>query len=104
MTTTIDNLTPADASDVEFNAPISFDVTTDAVNGFASLMVAISFVDGDGESFAEIAHDGSSFRGSYLGPANKRTAITDGFRFTVLRDAGWQGSPTIEIYSAEAAP
>ena len=102
MTISIDNFTPVVATDLDANDPTSFDVKNDTGSGFTRLMIAVSFVDSEGSSFVEIAHDGDSFRGEYLGFSNVRVPITDGFRFTLLRDGGWVGAPTVEFFPAAA--
>ncbi len=86
----ISNLSPASGGDVRSTTTIGFDVTDDTA--LALVAILASFPDGS----CEVVHDGDTFRGNYVGSANTRTAISNGFSFTVKRDGGWTQSPTFE--------
>ena len=47
----------------------------------------------------EVVHDGVVFSPKYRGSVNDRTVLSDGFRYTLLRDGGWPGSPSIKLYA-----
>lgn len=87
---TITNLDPAPGVGVRARTVISFDIADET--SLALVVLIASFSDGT----VEVIHDGTNFRGAYLGAANTRTAISGGYHFTVLRDGGWTRSPTIE--------
>lgn len=96
---TIENLDPDPSAGVRAATVISFDITDDAFGGLVMVALFASFPDGT----AELIHDGTSFRGAYLGASNTRTGITDGYHFTVLRDGGWTQSPTIEFLPVDSS-
>lgn len=96
----ITNLTPAAGSSLDANEPITLDVTDET--GFGRVAILASFSDGIGGEIVEVVHDGDAFRGNYLGVINLRTNITDGFRFTILRDGGWTAAPTFEFLAVDA--
>ncbi len=91
----ISNLVPTVGSAVEVNDPITFDVTDET--SLALVAILVSFADGS----VFVAHDGDSFRQPFLGSNNLRTNITDGFRFTLLKDGGWidgSGDPSAPTF------
>lgn len=70
--------------------PLALEVTG------TDLQRVVLLVDFPGLNTYEVAHDGSTFSSAY--PArvgNTREAITDGFRFTLLRQEGWPASPRV---------
>jgi hypothetical protein len=49
----------------------------------------------------EIVHDGERFSPRFSQRVNTREAIAEGFRYTILRNGGWPGAPTITVYADE---
>lgn len=73
---------------------IAFDVI-DVTGNFTRIVVACTQAD---TGIAEVVHNGASFRGKFAA-SSSRVAIAGGFRYTVLRDGGWTGAPTFEVYA-----
>jgi hypothetical protein len=86
----VSNVTPTPGTAITTSTPISLDVTDDA-NSFLRILLAVSFPDGT----KEVAFDGAGFTARYSNPANTQTSITNGYRFTVLRNGGWPDLPEI---------
>lgn len=87
----VSNWSPAPQTAITINNTISFDVT-DASGLFRRILVLVQFT---GLEIYDTAFDGSTFGQRYLGPGNSKVAITNGFRFTLLREGGWPASPRI---------
>lgn len=81
----ITNFSPAAGSDINPDDAITFDII-DPGGTLASVVISV-VLPGDRP---EVVHDGTSFRGRYTGSANTRSAIADGWRYTILRDTGWR--------------
>lgn len=78
---------------------LQFDVT-DPDNDLVAVLIQASF---DGLVGTEVVHDGIAFKGHYSNAANTRTSITNGYRYRILRDGGWPGSPTVEPVAIDSA-
>lgn len=87
----IDGFTVTPNSQVTADTVIGFDVTDES--WLAAAVILASFPNGT----VDVVHDGDSFRGRYTSTENTRSAITDGYRYTVLRRGGWPGNPTLEF-------
>lgn len=86
----VTNFSPATGTLLLPNTVISFDVT-DA--HLALVGIDATFPDGT----AETVHDGFQFVGNYTGSANTKTAISNGYTYTVLRNGGWLFAPTLKF-------
>lgn len=91
----ISGYVPAAGSSIEKNTAIQFDVTDDS-GQFSLILLAVTL-----NGIMEVVHDGSAFKGLYAG-ASVRSIIANGFRFTVVRQGGWTGSPTFETFAIDA--
>jgi hypothetical protein len=83
------NFDPALATTVRSNTPIVFDVV-DAPVPLQRVVVLLSFPN---LNLYEVAHDGDALGPFYRNDFCSRVAITNGFRYTLLRDSGWPSSP-----------
>lgn len=89
-TPTIGNFTPNPAAQIAATTAIGFDVTDP--HGFRKIVVYAIAADG-GE---EVVWDGTAFSINYA-TASTRTVITNGFRFSVLRNGGWVVAPRVTV-------
>jgi len=56
----------------------------------------------DGGTQRELVYDADGFNPAhYAGVSNTKTTITNGFRFTLLRDGGWFGALSIKVYAID---
>jgi hypothetical protein len=78
--------------------PVSFDVT-DTDPGLGLIMITIAYA---GQENRYVVHDGTDFIYPFDSATSERTAITDGYSFTVLPRMGWSGSPTIYVHRIDA--
>lgn len=85
------NFSPAVASTVKATDTITFDVV-DVPVPLQRVLVLVSFPN---LNIYEVAHDGDSLGPRYSNQFCSRVAITNGYRYTLLRDAGWPGSVRI---------
>jgi PKD repeat protein len=94
-------VSPAAGGNVYADTIVTLDVTDET--GLALVAILAVCRDSDGNVVTEdIVHDGDAFRQHYQSMANTRTAIADGYRFTIRRDDGWTGSPTFEYLILDA--
>lgn len=92
------NVTPAPASVISPTTPIVFDVT-DLTPGFEHVSVTVERA-GDGRR--DDVHDGTTFAGLYTSGGSTRTAITNGFQFSIRPGGGWSGSSiTVRIIALD---
>jgi len=94
----IGNFDPTPGSALARTDPVAFDVTDDSGSFIRIFVVAFFATIGD----QEVIHDGGAFVGRYSA-ASSRVPITNGFRYTVTRNGGWLGPPTIRIFPIDAA-
>lgn len=87
----ISNVTPASGSAIQATTPVGLDATDD-LNSFKRLLITAYFA---GARVKEVVYDGEGFGPMYRNGYNTVTNITDGYRFTFLRDGGWPESPVI---------
>lgn len=73
-------VSPADGSKIVRSTQLVFDVTDEA--GLRLVLPAMK-ISGD----YELVHDGTAFTPRYID--STREAITNGFRYTIIRAAGW---------------
>ena len=90
-TPVVSNVTPAAGSPITAFTAISLDVTVSP----GSFRLAELHVEFAGSKVFEVAHDGSDFGPMYRGSSNRRSTISHGYRYTLLRDGGWPSSPTM---------
>lgn len=95
---TITDITPPASTVLELTQSVSFSVT-DAGNGtFARIIIAVAYTN----SVEELVYDGSAFVGLYAATSSI-SAITDGFRFTILRSGGWLTAPTFRAFPIDSS-
>lgn len=75
---------------------LTVDVTD--LSGFARVVVMAMFPSTSGPW--EVAHDGLTFGPGYTG--SERTAIANGFRYTLRRQGGWFADPTLRVIAIDA--
>jgi len=92
----VTGISPAPGTAILPTTQLVFDVT---VAGGVPFTVLILTADMPSLSIREVVHDGFGFGPAYRGPVNQRTAVTNGFRFTLMRDGGWPSSPTLTPYA-----
>lgn len=92
------NLSPTPGTALQKTQPVSLEVTD--VGGLRRVMVVASF---PGLDLEEVVHNGTSWGPRYSLAPNARTAITNGYRFTVLRRGGWPAPPTLTAYAVDTA-
>jgi hypothetical protein len=93
----VDGLIPAAGTNVSVSRVLQFDVTD--TEGFTRIIVKAQKV---GVLLDEVVHDGTQFGAMYQNASNTRTPITDGYRYTILRDGGWVvGGPTLTVYATD---
>ncbi len=85
------NFDPATATAIRAVEPITFDV----VDTLASLQRVVVLVSFPNLNLYEVAHDGDALGPVYRNSFCTRTPITNGFRYTLLRDSGWPSSPRV---------
>jgi hypothetical protein len=49
----------------------------------------------------DMVHNSDRFGAAYQGSTNVRSNITNGYRFTLLRDGGWPGTPSITVHAVD---
>jgi hypothetical protein len=91
MPPVVGNFSPVVTSAVGLTDTIAFDVT-DSVNPFRRISVLVQFPN---LKIYDVAYDGSAFGNRYRSQFNSKVPITNGFRFTLLREEGWPSSPRI---------
>lgn len=91
------NRTPTPPSLIDSDDSVSFDVTS--VPALQRVMV---FVLLPGAEVQEVVHDGTDFTSRYSA-FSSRTAIANGFRFTIRRQPVWPDSPTVAIFAINTA-
>lgn len=95
----ITNVSPPPGSPIAPGTPISFDVTDDS-GSFRRVLVMVGYGAGPLAGVTELCWDGDAFVGHYAAGTCLRTPITDGFRFTVLRDGtGWPAGPILRAFA-----
>ena len=86
---TVSNVTPPSGSRLTNKyAPVQFDVTD--VDGLASVFISVPMA-----GKREVIYLSSEFSANYFG--SSITAITDGFRFVIVRAGGWTEAPLIRV-------
>jgi hypothetical protein len=49
----------------------------------------------------DMVHNGERFGSAYQGSTNNRASISKGYRFTLLRDGGWPGTPRLDVHAVD---
>ena len=94
----VTNFTPAPGTPLSPQQVVQFDVT-DTTSPFREVFIVASF---DGGTQRELVYDADGFNPAhYAGVSNTKTTITNGFRFTLLRDGGWFGALSIKVYAID---
>lgn len=96
----VDSFSPSPGSSIVSADSISFRVT-DNHGDLASVVVVAEYSNGD---VTEMVHDGDSFTVPYDVAGSSRTALVNGFDYTVARDKGWPTSPVkIRVFVVDAS-
>jgi hypothetical protein len=91
---------PVEGSVLSRNTSISFTVEAASVVQFMRRVVVSAILGGN--VIEELVHEGIAFAAPYNGGSNARTAITNGYQFTILRLGGWRGtSVTLRIIAID---
>lgn len=77
------------------NQPVTFDVTSNDGSPF-STFVTVAF---SSLNTVEVIWDGANFAPAYAG-LSSRQAITNGYRYTLIRSGGWQPGATFSVQNA----
>jgi len=91
----IDLITPINT--ISKNTPIIIDVYSGSVplrRAWINASYAGLLVD-------DMVHNGDRFGSAYQGLVNVRSEISNGYRFTILRDGGWPGTPAITAHAVD---
>lgn len=96
----ISNVSPADASELaDRSTPVSFDVTDDTATGI--LVISLKYA---GANETCIVHDGANFLSPFNSSTSARSAITGGYRYTILPDDGWLNSiDSLEVFATDTS-
>lgn len=90
---------PAEGTALASDDAIVIDVTDDD-NALAVVVVAARMRDDDDNEISqELVHDGTAFAALY--GTSQRSAITNGWRYTIRRLAGWRYRPQIRVISVD---
>ena len=93
----VGNFAPATGTAIAATTLLSFDVTDDS-GLFRRIIVAAQFPN---LGIYEVIHEGVGFAPKYRGAGNLQVAITNGFRYTILREGGWPASPSITVFAID---
>lgn len=77
--------------------PVTFDIT-DVDPGLATVVVMMKYTL---ETDTTVIHDGTNFVGLFDNDDTSRTAITDGYRFTILPSGGWRSDFTLSAVAVD---
>jgi hypothetical protein len=94
-TTTL--VSPGAGATIMPDTAIVVDVT-DPDSGFARILVVATEAPGVHSGVAYLAHDGIDFRPGFK-TNSIRTAITNGFRYSLRRDVGWSAPVSVEVFA-----
>lgn len=90
---TVTNVTPAVGTTIGITQPLDFDVLD--AEGLTRVVVLVTYPNGS----YEVVHDGDFFAAQYS--SSSRSPITNGYHFSVLRNAGWSANPTIRVIASD---
>jgi hypothetical protein len=86
----VSNVSPSVGSQITPTTPISIDITDEPAGEFRRAVLHAAY---SGLDWWEVIHNGDAFAPNYA-TGSSRTAITNGYRYSLLRRGGWPGSPT----------
>jgi hypothetical protein len=86
-------ISPTPGQPISATKPLVIEVTDEG----AALDKVVIMAAYSGVLQKEVVYDGSAFAPTFTNNTNAKASITSGFRFTLLRDGGWPGSPTITV-------
>jgi hypothetical protein len=92
-------VSPPAGSKVEKDQVVVLTVT-DADDHLPRVLLAVSL---DQNEPKELVHDGTSF-GKFYDRTSTRSAITNGFQYTIFRQGGWTATPVFCAYAADITP
>lgn len=87
-------ITPAEGV-IDADTPIVIEVTD--ADDFSALIVVAEM---PAVEIADLVHDGTEFKPAYVA-GSTREAITDGWRYTILRRTAWPAAPTITVHPVD---
>jgi hypothetical protein len=90
-------VSPAPGATIASSTALVVDVTDGG--GFRRIFVNVSF---PAKGLDEVVHDGDAFSPLYA-RASTRETISGGYRFTLIRLAGWPASPTLKVHAIDTA-
>lgn len=91
-------ISPTVGSSISYYTPLVIEVTDD-LSSFARIIIVADF--GGGTPIRDVVHDGTSFGPAY-DSASTRASITNGFRYSIVRNGGWPSSPTITPFAIDS--
>ncbi len=90
-------VSPAANAFIGPSTPIVVETTDNVLLGRVFLVARMP-----GVALEELIYQGTRFTPPYAALSTK-TTISGGFRFTVIRSAGWPSSPTIDAYLVDSS-
>lgn len=97
-TTPVVTVTPTVGQPITRQSIITIDATSSVALRCVVIYIAFST-----PNTWEVVYDNQSFGPAYTGPNNTVTTISGGLEFRVLRDGGWQQTPSIRVIVVDAA-
>jgi len=85
-------VSPLEGTQIEAGDALVFDVTDDS--GTLGRVLVVAFLSRTADQ--ELAHDGAAFTARYAARST-RTAIANGFRFSLRRTGGWPTGTTVTV-------
>lgn len=82
MAITYTIISPVPGTPIDESTPLVVEVTSDT-------------------TLLRVHNGGTTFAPSFTNPVNDRSAIAGGYQFTILRDGGWPGTPTLNINACD---
>jgi hypothetical protein len=93
----VTNISPSVGAGINAQTPLTLQVTSPVLAAFRSIIVEASF---PVLGVYEVVHDGLQFGPNY-NQLSSKVPIAGGFNFTILRNGGWPGSPTIVVNAVD---
>ena len=97
MAVIITVISPAVGTPISKHTPLVVEVTSSTTLQRVFLSVSMG-----GVLPEEVVHrGGTTFAPTYQNSTNARASIAGGYRFTVLRDGGWPGLPSLHVEAVD---
>jgi len=87
-------VSPGSGATLAPSTAIVVDVTDP--DGFTRILLVVHISPPSGSAF--LVHDGDNFRAGFE-DLSTRTAIANGFRFSIRKNSGWDAATNVEVYS-----